>query len=151
MRPTVGLVGASPGTGVVTPPGSTVPAVNDVRVRTTDEPIAQVIGASALGFGALAAVAPKLMSKAFGVPSSNEARFLLRIWGLGSAQAGLELVRADERLVRTRLLAVAAVVDGVACCFALRGGLPARTTALVALTFGTVSAAAAAGLAGSLG
>jgi hypothetical protein len=121
--------------------------MSDVRIGGTDKPIAQVIGASALGFGVLAAAAPRVMANVFGVAPNSETKFLLRVWGLGSAQAGLELVLADDQRVRTRLLAVAAVVDGVACAFALRAGLPMRTTALVALTFGTVSAAAAAGLA----
>lgn len=125
--------------------------MSDVHPGGTDKPIAQIIGASALGFGVLAAAAPRMMAKVFGVAPTNEAKFLLRIWGLGSAQAGLELVAADDQRVRTRLLAVAAVVDGTACYFALRGGLPIRTTALVALTFGTVSAAAAAGLASNVG
>ena len=124
-----------------------IPRSPDAADRpTTDDPFAQVIGATALGAGALALVAPGPMSRAFGVSSNRETRLLLRMWGLGSAQAGVELVRADGP-VRTRLLAVAAAVDGCAALLALRAGLPKRTTAMLATTFGVVAAAAAAGLA----
>jgi hypothetical protein len=112
----------------------------------TDDPFAQVIGATALGAGAIAVVAPGPMAHAFGVTASRETRLLVRMWGLGSAQAGLELVLADSP-VRTRLLAVAAAVDACACAFALRAGLPKRATAMLATTFGLVAATAAAGLA----
>ncbi|MEP6624726.1 MAG: hypothetical protein ABJC79_09800 [Acidimicrobiia bacterium] len=118
------------------------------REAETDEPFAQLIGASALGFGAFAAAAPGVMAHVFGIEGSPEGRFLLRIWGLGSAQAGLELVLADGP-VRTRLLMVAAAVDATGCALALRAGLPKRTTALIALTLGAVSAAAASGVASS--
>ncbi len=131
---------------------SGAPALDDrtapMRERETDEPFAQLIGASALGFGALAVAAPRAMARVFGIKGSAESRFLLRLWGLGSAQAGLELVIADGP-VRTRLLMIATAVDATGCALALRAGLPKRTTALVALTLGAISAAAASGVVNS--
>jgi len=113
---------------------------------TTDDPFAQVIGAAALGAGALALVAPGPMSHALGVSATRETRMLLRMWGLGSAKAGAELVRADAP-VRNRALAVAMAVDGCVAVLAVRAGMPKRATAMLATTFGVVAAAVASGLA----
>jgi hypothetical protein len=110
----------------------------------SDERLAVLVSASALGFGVFATTAPRTLSRLLGVrDATNEFVYLLRFAGLESAALGVNLLTAPDARTRRRLLAVAAVVDGLDAVLTLNAGVSKRTavsvgasTAVVALTAG---------------
>lgn len=119
----------------------------------TDDRVGQVVGGSAVAFGALAILCPRLLARLFGVRTdTGEFVYLTRFSGAGNVGLGINLLtaRSDDR---KRSLAVATAVDGLCCLFAvsagLSGSLSPPTAVMMALTTGSVAATAAMPLVGS--
>jgi hypothetical protein len=110
----------------------------------TDERIAQVVGASAIGFGVFATATPRPLSRLFGISdATSDLVYLLRFAGIESAALGVNLLSARDPSARRRLLAMAAIVDGLDCVLSLRAGLSRRTALLIGGSTGAVALAAA--------
>jgi hypothetical protein len=100
--------------------------------------LAQVVGGSSVGFGALGLLFPRALGKIFGVSlESGEFDYVMRLAGAGNLGVGTNLVLAGED-ERQRLLAIAAAVDGLSALFAIgagvSGSLSKRTSVLLTLT-----------------
>ncbi len=109
-----------------------------------DERIAQVVAASALGFGVLATVAPRSLARLFGIGDVNrDLVYLLRFAGIESVSLGVNLWSARDPRDRRRLLAMAAIVDGLESVLVLRAGLSKRTALLIGASTGAVALTAA--------
>jgi hypothetical protein len=109
-----------------------------------NDQLAQVVGGSAIGFGALGLLLPRGLGKAFGVSlDSGEFVYVMRLAGAGNLGLGINMVLAGED-ERQRLLAISAAVDALSALFALAAGvsgsLSKRTSVLLTLTTASVAA-----------
>jgi hypothetical protein len=109
-----------------------------------NDQLAQVVGGSAVGFGALGLLFPRALAKVFGVSVANgEFTYVMRLAGAGNLGLGINMVLAGEE-ERKRLLAVSAAVDGISAVFAMAAGvsgsLSKRTSILLTLTTASVAA-----------
>jgi hypothetical protein len=118
-----------------------------------DEQISQVVGSSAVAFGVLGMLLPRLLAKLLGTTTdTGEFVYLMRLAGAGNLGLGVNLLTASSE-DRRRLLGIASAVDGLCCLFAVgagfSGALSKRTGAMLAITTGSVAVTAAMPLLGS--
>ena len=110
------------------------------------------IAAGAIGFGAAAVVAPRLIAGIYGLPNTGPFRFLLRLWGTRTATLGALLLSEDDDARRRRVTTAAAAMNAIDALVALRAGpeVKRRSKLLAALTSGGFAAAGVAFLAGAI-
>jgi hypothetical protein len=109
--------------------------------------ISHAVGGSAVGFGVLGLLAPRLLSKLFDVKTdSGEFKYLVRLAGSESLGLGINLLSARGD-ARRRALVIATVVDASSCALAIAAGvsgdLPKWTAFRLALVTGAVAVTAA--------
>lgn len=113
--------------------------------NSTDGMIIKAVGASGIGFGLAALLAPDLLAKAYGFPSSTPSfRYMGRLWGTALGAVGVLSLTAstDEERKRIAMIGTAVnVVDSIVAFTA--GGLPARARVQAGLTSATIAAASA--------
>ena len=107
--------------------------------------ISTTLAGGAVGFGAFALVAPKLLAGIYGLPNTGPFRFILRLWGTRTATLGA-LAFAAPAAQKKQVYVATAVMDAVDVVVAVSAGpdLTRRTKILAALTSGTFAVAAAA-------
>jgi len=109
-----------------------------------EEQIARGIGVSAIAFGALAVLTPRVLARTFGVRNiNNEFVYMLRFAGVEDAGVGINLISAKDPESRRRLLMILVLVNGLNSVLAVPAGLSRRTTALMVASNCVVAAVAA--------
>ena len=101
--------------------------------------VARTVGAAALTSGVVGAAAPLQLASLFGLQDvSPDVALLMRLYGLSNAALGINMVTAREP-ERRKLLAVAALVDGVSAAAALAAPVSGRTKALLVGAFAPIA------------
>ena len=104
--------------------------------------ITRTVGGLAIASGLVGAAAPRDMASLFGLrDASPDAALLMRLYGLGNAALGFNMATADDTEAR-KLLAVAAVIDGLSAVAAFAAPVSSRTKALLMVTFVPVATVA---------
>ena len=112
--------------------------------RTKDIELEDVLNWGAVGFGVVAAIAPRVFQSSYGLHDTAELRTMVRMWGTKTVALGVIGLRADSSEVRA-LAQVSAVMNlADALVVANAGPQVERTTRVLgALTSGGFAAAAA--------
>ena len=116
-----------------------------------DEMITKVVGASGIGFGLAALLAPDLLAKVYGFPTTTPSfRYMGRLWGTALGAVGALSLTASTDEERKRIAMIGAAVNVIDTVVAFSAsGLPARARLQAGLTSAGFAAASAKVLAGA--
>ena len=111
---------------------------------STVDTVSTAIGVGSLGFGALALLAPDVLTKVYGMGDdvNPSLRYMGRMWGSRTAFLGVLTLAADDD--QRQALSIGGAAMNAADTLAVLGtsGLPARTKAMAAMTTAAFCAAA---------
>jgi hypothetical protein len=96
----------------------------------------------ALGFGAVAVVAPRLFTGVYGLTSDPNVRTLARLWGTRTAVLGAIILKAERPEDRRRVMMLGTVMNATDALIAATAGsqVSARGRILGSLTSGAFAA-----------
>ena len=113
--------------------------------------VGNALGGGAVGFGALAVLAPQLMARTYGLPGNPHFSFMTRLWGTRTLAFGAMYFAADSDSARQKVAVAAAAMNSADSVIALASpGISLRTRLMGALTTAMFAAGAAAYAAGAL-
>jgi len=106
---------------------------------------------SAIGFGAVATLMPRLFTALYGLGDDPRLRVIVRLWGTRTAVLGAALLTADSESDKRRLMTLATAMNVADAALALTAGddVPARSRILGSLTSASFAAIGAYALANS--
>lgn len=96
--------------------------------------IRRSLGYASLGFGAVAALAPRLFLGMYGVPSDESVRLMTRMWGTRTAVLGALALTLGDTQDRRTLMTAAAAMDAADTLLIAASPVPARARAMGAAT-----------------
>src|SRR4051794_5641539 len=100
--------------------------------------VALTVGGAAITAGLVGAAAPQQLGSLFGLKDvSPDLALLMRLYGLGNAALGINMATAGEA-ERRKLLAVAALIDGLSAAAAIAAPVSGRTKAMLVGTFAPI-------------
>lgn len=94
----------------------------------------KAVGYGALGFGALAVLAPRLFLGIYGIPDENNVRLMTRVWGTRTTVLGALTLMLRDAGDRRTLMTAAAAMEAIDTLLISTSHAPTRARVMGAAT-----------------